>query len=117
MAAEQFGCSRDGMLAESLLANEQALVKVPTHRSFEAAARSSALLLRGDGNRRFDYQCDAQPSANGGGKTMSEHNLHDTDALRQTLHAPGPAPDRASHMMLYGQFVGAWDGTLVYDAG
>ena len=48
---------------------------------------------------------------------MSEHTLHDTYALRQTLHAPGPAPDRASHMRLYGQFVGSWDGTLVYEDG
>jgi hypothetical protein len=29
------------------------------------------------------------------------------------LHAEGPAPDRAARMMLYGQFVGSWDGTVV----
>src|SRR5260370_36995071 len=29
------------------------------------------------------------------------------------LHAKGPAPDRAARMMLYGQFVGSWDGTVV----
>src|SRR5215510_9874366 len=48
---------------------------------------------------------------------MSEHTLHDTYALRQTLHAPGPAPDRASHMRIYGQLVGSWEGTLVYEDG
>ena len=36
------------------------------------------------------------------------------DSLLETLHADGPAPDRASQMMLYGQFVGSWDGTLKY---
>jgi hypothetical protein len=34
--------------------------------------------------------------------------------LLSTLHADGPAPDRAAQMMLYGQFVGSWDGSLVY---
>src|ERR1700756_3899967 len=28
------------------------------------------------------------------------------------LVASGPAPDRADKMMLYGQFIGAWDGTV-----
>jgi len=28
------------------------------------------------------------------------------------LSADGPAPDRADKMMLYGQFIGAWDGTV-----
>lgn len=28
------------------------------------------------------------------------------------LAASGPAPDRADKMMLYGQFIGAWDGTV-----
>ena len=33
------------------------------------------------------------------------------------LTACGPAPDRADKMMLYGRFVGAWDGTVtVYRA-
>jgi hypothetical protein len=35
-------------------------------------------------------------------------------ALLQNLHADGPAADRALAMMLYGQFVGSWDGTLRY---
>ncbi len=35
-------------------------------------------------------------------------------ALLQILHADGPAADRASQMMLYGQFEGSWDGTLKY---
>jgi NADPH:quinone reductase-like Zn-dependent oxidoreductase len=38
MAAEQFGCTRDGMLAEFVLAPEQALVKLPAHLSFEEGA-------------------------------------------------------------------------------
>jgi NADPH:quinone reductase-like Zn-dependent oxidoreductase len=38
MAGEQFGCTRHGMLAEFVIAPEQALVKVPAHLSFEEAA-------------------------------------------------------------------------------
>jgi hypothetical protein len=30
----------------------------------------------------------------------------------QALGADGPAPDRADKMMLYGRFIGAWDGTV-----
>ena len=37
-AAEQFGCTRDGMLADCVLAGESALVKIPPHLSFEEAA-------------------------------------------------------------------------------
>ena len=37
-----------------------------------------------------------------------------SDALAKVLHATGPSPDRAAQMMLYGQFVGSWEGTLVY---
>src|SRR4051812_41973955 len=36
------------------------------------------------------------------------------DPLLENLHADGPAPDRAAQMMLYGRFVGSWDGTLKY---
>jgi hypothetical protein len=36
------------------------------------------------------------------------------DPFLETLRADGPAPDCAAHMMLYGQFVGSWDGTLKY---
>jgi hypothetical protein len=36
------------------------------------------------------------------------------ESFLATLHADGPAPDRAAQMMLYGQFVGSWDGTLKY---
>ena len=32
----------------------------------------------------------------------------------ETLHAHGPAPDRAAYIMLYGQFVGSWNGSLKY---
>jgi hypothetical protein len=32
--------------------------------------------------------------------------------LMDVLHAPGPTPDRAEAMMLYGQFVGSWAGTM-----
>jgi hypothetical protein len=35
-------------------------------------------------------------------------------ALVNVLHANGPSSDRAVQMMLYGQFVGSWEGTLVY---
>jgi len=37
----------------------------------------------------------------------------DTHVLGQVLLADGPAADRAASMMLYGQFVGSWDGTVV----
>jgi hypothetical protein len=36
------------------------------------------------------------------------------DALPKNLHADGPAADRATQMMLYGRFLGSWDGTLKY---
>ena len=36
------------------------------------------------------------------------------NALRENLHAPGPAADRADSMMLYGRFVGSWEGRLLY---
>ncbi len=38
LAMEQFGCTRDGMLAEFVLADEHALVRIPGHLSFEQAA-------------------------------------------------------------------------------
>jgi len=34
-------------------------------------------------------------------------------ALREALLANCPAQDRAEQMMLYGQFLGSWDGTVV----
>ena len=38
--------------------------------------------------------------------------------LAQALLASGPAADRAAKMMLYGQFVGSWDGkVVVHEAG
>lgn len=40
---------------------------------------------------------------------MTSQSLSFIDALCGT---DGPARDRADKMMLYGQFVGAWDGTL-----
>jgi hypothetical protein len=30
--------------------------------------------------------------------------------MLNALHAEGPAPDRAESMMLYGQFIGSWEG-------
>lgn len=36
------------------------------------------------------------------------------NALRENLHAPGPAADRADKMMLYGRFAGSWEGRLLY---
>ncbi len=35
-------------------------------------------------------------------------------SLAEALIASGPAADRADPMMLYGQFVGEWDGRLLY---
>jgi hypothetical protein len=35
-------------------------------------------------------------------------------SFSDALVSPGPAPDRAAAMMLYGQFVGAWEGALRY---
>ena len=37
MALEQFGCTRDGMLAEHMIADASALVSTPEHLSFEQA--------------------------------------------------------------------------------
>ena len=42
--------------------------------------------------------------------------IHDRFPMLEALHAEGPAPDRSRHMMLYGQFVGSWDGRFVYHA-
>jgi hypothetical protein len=36
------------------------------------------------------------------------------DPFLVALRAEGPAPDRAAKMMLYGQFIGSWHGTLRY---
>jgi hypothetical protein len=33
--------------------------------------------------------------------------------FRQALMASGPASDRAEKMMLYGQFIGSWEGTVI----
>ena len=33
----------------------------------------------------------------------------DTDSMLDALQARGPHPDLAEHLMLFGQFVGAWD--------
>ncbi|AWS42915.1 NAD(P)-dependent alcohol dehydrogenase [Streptosporangium sp. 'caverna'] len=38
MAAEQFGCTRDGMLAEFAVADQEALVTIPAHLSYEEAS-------------------------------------------------------------------------------
>ena len=38
MATDQFGCTRDGMLAQYVLADESALVRIPEHLSFEEAS-------------------------------------------------------------------------------
>lgn len=38
VAMDQFGCTRDGMLAPLAVVNEAALVKLPTHLSFEEGA-------------------------------------------------------------------------------
>ena len=36
--------------------------------------------------------------------------------MLEALYAAGPAPDRARQMMLYGRFVGSWEGRFVYHA-
>src|SRR5712692_598113 len=42
--------------------------------------------------------------------------IDDHFPMLEALHAEGPAPDRAPPMMLYGQFVGSWDGRFVHHA-
>jgi hypothetical protein len=44
------------------------------------------------------------------------HRLSASPMLR-ALHAGAPATDRAAQMMLYGQFVGSWEGRLRYVDG
>ena len=44
---------------------------------------------------------------------MSDLTLPDQCSMLEALQAAGPAADRGSAMMLYGQFVGSWDGTVV----
>jgi len=39
--------------------------------------------------------------------------LDGTAFMLKRLASEGPAPDRAAQMMLYGQFVGSWEGTVV----
>ena len=40
--------------------------------------------------------------------------IQDRCPMLKALHAEGPAPDRAAAMMLYGQFVGSWEGRMVH---
>jgi len=40
-------------------------------------------------------------------------SVDDKFAMLKALHADGPAADRAEQMMLYGQFVGSWDGQIL----
>ena len=35
------------------------------------------------------------------------------ETMFDVLAAQGPSPERAAGLMLYGQFIGAWDGTVV----
>jgi hypothetical protein len=44
---------------------------------------------------------------------VSEPMASKSPFLAEALLASGPAEDRAAKMMLYGQFVGAWDGKVV----
>jgi hypothetical protein len=37
----------------------------------------------------------------------------DTDSMIDALQARGPHPDLAEHLMLFGQFVGAWDVDVI----
>lgn len=45
---------------------------------------------------------------------MDQLTLDDQLPMLQALHARGPAADRATQMMLYGQFIGSWNGRMVY---
>ena len=40
-------------------------------------------------------------------------SVDDKFPMLKALHADGPAADRAEQMMLYGQFVGSWDGQIL----
>jgi hypothetical protein len=42
--------------------------------------------------------------------------IKDQSPMVRALHAGGPASDRATKMMLYGQFVGSWEGRVVVHA-
>jgi hypothetical protein len=49
-------------------------------------------------------------------KTSEELTLNVIDdkfPMLKALHADGPAPDQAEQMMLYGQFIGSWDGQVL----
>ncbi len=39
----------------------------------------------------------------------TQGDMMDTDSMIDALQARGPHPDLAEHLMLFGQFVGAWD--------
>src|SRR4030095_12519605 len=44
---------------------------------------------------------------------MQEYKINiDEDPMLNALHADAPAADRAEGMMLYGQFVGSWEGQI-----
>lgn len=40
--------------------------------------------------------------------------IQDQFPMLKALHAEGPAPDRAAQMMLYGQFIGSWEGRVIH---
>jgi hypothetical protein len=40
-------------------------------------------------------------------------NTSESQSFYQALIASGPASDRAEKMMLYGQFIGSWEGTVI----
>ena len=45
---------------------------------------------------------------------MNAMNSLAASSMLQALRAEQPAADRAAQMMLYGQFLGSWDGRLAY---
>jgi hypothetical protein len=47
------------------------------------------------------------------GNDVEAVRLDGTAFMLKRLASEGPAPDRAAQMMLYGQFVGSWEGTVV----
>lgn len=73
-----------------------------TDRAIEAIKGT----LEGDGSRT---SCENSVRADRFRKTITSKSL----GFCQALIASGPASDRAGKMMLYGQFIGSWNGTVI----
>jgi len=46
-------------------------------------------------------------------KEFTSNMIDDMFPMLKALHANGPAPDRVQQMMLYGQFIGSWNGRIL----